>query len=369
MGLAIGFLGHGFMGTAHANALARLPMFFPDAPTTGRRVLVGRDEDRLVSAADRLGFAETSTDWRAALDRIDVLYNLAPNYLHAEPSIAALERDIHVLSEKPLAHSLDAARRMADAAAESDAIAGVGFNYRFVPALRLAADLVAAGELGEIRRVSARYLQDWLVDPTEPWSWRNNETLAGSGALGDLGSHTIDLARFLVGGATGEIDRVSGLLRTFVKERPVADATDTRPVTVDDAFSAQATFDNGPMGSFEASRVAAGHKNDLNLSIHGSEGSLSFSLERLNELRVMRQGDRGYERVLVTDSSDPYLDAWWPPGHVLGWEHTFVHESYEFLSAIAKNERFQPDFEDGLAVQRVLAAIEQSDQSSEWMAV
>jgi predicted dehydrogenase len=375
MALAVGFLGYGFMGTAHANALARLPMFFPHAPATERRVLIGRDETRLAAAADRLGFAATATDWHETLEDLDVLYNLAPNYLHAEPSIEALDRDVHVLTEKPLANTVEAAERMAEAARETDAVGGVGFNYRFLPAIQHARDLITAGELGEIRAFRGRYLQDWLVDPVEPWSWRNDAELAGSGALGDLGAHTLDLAHFLLGDVPGggAIERVSGHLRTFVHERPVAGDDDTsevleetRPVTVDDAFSAQLAFEGGAMGTVEASRVVPGHKNDHAIAVHGTRGSLSFALERLNELAVLRDGNRGYETVLVTDDSDPYVDAWWPPGHVLGWEHTFVHESDEFLAAVAGDGGFRPDFEDGLAVQRLLAAIERSDRTGAW---
>ena len=369
MTLDIGVLGYRFMGKAHANALARLPMFFPDAPELERHVLVGRDEDALEAAADRLGFAETATDWREVVDDVDVFYNLGPNHVHVEPSVAALEAGTPVFCEKPLAPTLEGAQRMAEAAREADVPAGAAFNYRFVPAIQHAKGLLEAGELGEIHHARGRYLQDWLVDPDEPWSWRNDAELAGSGALGDLGSHTVDLLRFLVGDCAGEPERVSGHLRTFVEERPVADGDETRPVTVDDAYSAQLEFAGGAMGTLEASRVATGHKNDLTIEIHGSAGSLRFSLERLNELEVLREGDRGYETILVTDEDDPYVDHWWPPGHVLGWEHTFVHENYEFLSAVSSGTEFEPSFEDGLAAQRVLEAIAESDARGEWMDV
>ena len=364
MTLRVGILGYGFMGDAHASALARLPMFFPEAPDVERRVLVGRDQAAAAEAADRLGFDETTDDWEAAIQEVDVLYNLGPNHVHAEPSITALERDVHVLCEKPLATDLATAERMADAAADSDAVAAVGFNYRYVPALQYARRLLAEGTLGEVRAFRGRYLQDWLVDPDEPWSWRLDEDLAGSGALGDLGAHTVDLARFLV----GDVDRVAGQTRTFVPERPAPDEDGTTPVTVDDAFSAQLAFADGAMGTIEASRVAAGHENDHTVAVHGTRGSLRFSLERLNELEVYREGNRGYERVLVTESSDPYVDHWWPPGHVLGWEHTFVHQSYEFLTAAASGGEYVPNFADGLAVQRVLDTIGRGDET-DWTAV
>jgi predicted dehydrogenase len=400
MPLDVAFLGYRFMGRAHANALARLPMFFPEAPATTREVLVGRDEAALREAADRLGFDRIATDWRAVVDEVDVLVNLGPNFLHEEPSIAALDAGVHVLCEKPLAPTVEAAERMAAAAAESDAVAATGFNYRYVPAIRYARGLIESGELGDIRQFRGRYLQDWLVDPDEPWSWRLDEELAGSGALGDLGAHTVDLARFLV----GDVARASGHLRTFVDERPVEEddgdgegAADgpgdahggtqgTRTVTVDDAFAAVIAFEGGAMGTVEASRVAPGHENDQVIEVHGTDGSLRFSLERLNELEVLRPGSRGYETVLVTEASDPYVEAWWPPGHVLGWEHTFVHEHYEFLTAVegaasgsggppereddgTDGRRYRPDFQDGLAVQRVLDAVQRSDERGEQVGV
>ncbi|GAB3671691.1 Gfo/Idh/MocA family protein [Halopiger thermotolerans] len=371
MTLQVGVLGYRFMGKAHANAMARLPMFFPDAPDVERSVLVGRDEEALSEAADRLGFDSIATDWEDVVDEVDVFYNLGPNHVHAEPSIAALEAGTPVFCEKPLAPTLEEAERMAEAArdAGNDVPAGCAFNYRFVPAIQYAKRLLEDGELGEIRHVRGRYLQDWLVDPEAPWSWRNDEEMAGSGALGDLGAHTVDLLRFLVGDddLAGDIERLSGHLQTFVDERPVEGEDETRPVTVDDAYSAQLEFENGAMGTLEATRYATGHKNDHTIEIHGSKGSLKFSLERLNELELLREGDRGYETILVTDEDDPYVDHWWPPGHVIGWEHTFVHENYEFLSAVDEGSEFHPSFEDGLAAQRVLAAVEDSDERGEWV--
>jgi predicted dehydrogenase len=376
MALTAGFLGYRFMGRAHANALARLPMFFPDAPAVERDVLIGRDEEALSAAADRLGFDRYVTDWTEVVGEVDVLYNLGPNDLHPEPSIAALDAGTHVFCEKPLAHTLDAAERMAAAAAESDATSGVAFNYRFVPAIQYAKRLIDDGFLGEVHHVRARYLQDWLVDPEAPWSWRNSAEVAGAGALGDLGAHSVDLAQFLIG---ADVTSVSGHLETFVEERPVSDEaggagdgtdgedTETRPVTVDDAYTAQAEFEGGAMGVFEASRFATGHKNANTIEINGSDGSIRFDLERLNELEVHGADDRGFETVLVTDEDDPYVDRWWPPGHVVGWEHTFVHENYEFLSAAAAGEAHAPDFETGLAVQRVLDAIQRSHERREWI--
>jgi predicted dehydrogenase len=362
--LDVGFLGYRFMGKAHANALERLSMFFPDAPETNRDVLIGRDEAALSEAKETLGFDRISTDWEAVVDEVDVLYNLGPNFLHREPSIAALEADTHVFCEKPIARAASEAQTMVEADAESDAITGMAFNYRFVPAIQYAKRLIDSGELGEIRHFRGRYLQDWLVDPEVEWSWRLDEESAGSGVLGDLGAHTVDLARFLV----GDIDRVSGHLRTFVDERPAGDGG-TKPVTVDDAYSASVEFDSGAIGTLEGSRFATGHKNDHSIEIDGSNGSLRFSLERLNELELLREGSRGYETVLVTDPDDPYVDHWWPPGHVIGWEHTFVHENYEFLTAVVEDRPYAPSFLDGYAAQRVLDAIEASHETGERMDV
>ncbi|AQL44910.1 oxidoreductase (plasmid) [Halorientalis sp. IM1011] len=363
MTLRIGFLGYRFMGRAHANALARLPMFFPDTPETERRILIGRDEAALDDAADRLGFTETATGWRDAIDDVDVFYNLAPNFLHAEPAIEALDAGVHVLCEKPLADSLDDAERMATAARESDATAAVAFNYRFLPAVARAKRLVEAGKLGEIRAFRGRYLQDWLVDPTAPWSWRLDADLAGSGALGDLGAHTLDLARYFV----GDVTRVSGHTRTFVDERPDPEGDGTQSVTVDDATTAQLAFENGATGTVEVSRVAPGRKNDHRIELDGTEGALRWSLERPNELLVRWPDSRGFERELVTEADDPYADHWWPPGHVLGWEHAVVHENYEFLRAIAADDPYDPDFEAGLAVQRLLDAVQRAAADGGWV--
>jgi predicted dehydrogenase len=366
MALKAGFIGYQFMGEAHANALARLKMFFPEAPEVEREVIVGRNESALETAADRFGFRRTETDWEAALDGIDVLYNLTPNHMHAEPSIAALERDIHVLCEKPLATNLETAQVMAEAAEASDGIAGCGFNYRFVPALRHAKNLIDDGEIGEITHFRARYLQDWLVDPDAPWTWHNSDELAGSGPLGDLGSHSIDLAHYLV----GDIDAVSGQLKTFVDERTPVDSDEPRPVTVDDAFTAEVAFENGAIGTFEASRFATGHKNDQTIEIHGTKGSIRFELERLNELQVLREGNRGYETIMITDDEDPYIKHWFQlAGLVLGWEHSVVHENFEFLTTIEDGTDFHPDFQDGLAVQRVMNAVKRSDEDREWISL
>lgn len=363
MTLDVAFLGYGFMGKAHANALARLPMFFPDAPATNRDVLIGRNEAAATEAAERLGFDRVATDWRDVVEDVDVFYNLGPNQIHAEPTISALEADVHVMCEKPLAPDLETAREMRDVARESDAIAGTAFNYRFIPAVQLAKRLVDGGELGEIYRFKGRYLQDWLADSNAPWNWRCDEEIAGFGVVGDVGSHTLDLARWIV----GDIDRVSGSLTTHISERPAPDGEGTRLVTTDDEYSALIEFANGADGVVEGSRVATGRKADNSIEIYGSKGALEFSLRRLNELRFKGADDREYEELLVTEPEDPYMDAWWPAGHIIGWEHAIVHEHYEFLKAIDGDSRYRPDFDDGFAVEQVVEAVQESDDRGEWV--
>jgi predicted dehydrogenase len=363
--LDVGFLGYKFMGKAHANALDRLPMFFPDAPEVNLAVLVGRDEEAVGDAASRFGFDRTTTDWEDAIDEVDVFYNLGPTHVHPEPTVAALDAGVHVMCEKPLATDLQTASGMRDAARGSDAVAGIGFNYRYVPALQLAKRLIDRGEFGDIYRVRGRCLQDWLCDPDDPWNWRTDEERSGNGVLGDVGSHTFDLARWLV----GDVDRVVGQLTTQITERPLPDGDGSRAVTTDDEYSAVAEFNSGAVGVFEGSRIATGRKADNSIEIYGSEGGFKFSLRRLNELQLLRPESRGFEPVLVTDPEDPYAEAWWPPGHTIGWEHTFVHENYEFLTSVADGTRYRPNFEDGFAVQRIVEAVETSHETGRWTTV
>jgi predicted dehydrogenase len=302
-----------------------------------------------------------------------------PGGLHAEVSIAALEAGKHVLCEKPLANTEAEARAMA-AAADRAAARGIrsmiGFNYRRVPAIVLARRLVADGRLGQIHHVRATYLQDWLVDPAFPLTWRLQREQAGSGALGDLGSHIVDLAQYL----TGElITGVSASTATFVGQRPLpgsgdTGSGDTGPVTVDDAALFTARLASGGLASFEATRFATGRKNQLRIELNGDQGSLAFDLERLNELLFFDRADdtaeAGFRRILVTEPGHPYLSAWWPPGHVLGWEHTFTHQVRDLVTAIADGTDPVPSFQDGLQVQRVLAAVEQSaERESSWTPV
>jgi predicted dehydrogenase len=351
--IGIGMIGYGFMGRAHVNAYRTLSYILHPPPALPELVAVaGRDEEAVREAAARYGFIRHYTDWERLVEdpAVDLLDNGGPNHLHAAPSIAAAEAGKHVICEKPMARDAAEAKRMLEAARRSGVKHMVAFNYRFVPAVRLAYELIRGGQLGEIRHFRALYLQDWLVDPAAPHSWRLDRKSAGSGALGDLGAHVIDLARFLV----GEPRWVSAASRTFVGERPLAEGSGRRPVDVDDAFAAVLEFEGGCIGTVEASRLATGRKNHLQFEVNGSAGSLSFDLERLNELRVYwagaAPGATGWTEMLVTEPEHPFISNWWPPGHVLGWEHSFVHEMAHLLDAIANDRPVAPlgaTFEDG----------------------
>jgi predicted dehydrogenase len=340
--------------------------FFDPPLTPVLAALAGRSADRTASAARRLGWAAVETDWKDLIRRDDVqLVDICtPGDSHAEIAVAALEAGKHVLCEKPLANTVGEAEAMV-AAAERARARGirsmVGFNYRRVPALTLARRLVAEGRLGTLRHVRAQYLQDWLTDPAAPLVWRLEKDRAGSGALGDIGAHIIDAAQFVTGQT---LTGVSALTETFVRERPLAAGDGTGEVTVDDAALFIGRTSGGAMASFEATRFAAGRKNALRLEINGSDGSLAFDLESLNELwfhdHTEPAATSGFRRILVTEPEHPYAGAWWPPGHLLGYEHTFTHQLADLLTAIAEGTDPSPSFADGLQVQRVLAAIEAS---------
>ncbi|GLX01770.1 Gfo/Idh/MocA family oxidoreductase [Microtetraspora sp. NBRC 16547] len=379
--IGVGMVGYAFMGRVHSQAWRNVTAFFdlPVAPSMA--VLSGRSEDRARAAAAELGWAAVETDWRELVRRDDVqLVDICtPGDTHAEIAIAALEAGKHVLCEKPLANTVAEAEAMAAAASKAAARgvrSMVAFNYRRVPAVALARRLVAEGRLGEIRHVRAQYLQDWIVDPEFPLVWRLRKEKAGSGALGDIGAHIVDTAQFVTGQA---LTGVSALTETFIKERPLAEGasglaggsrTDGRgQVTVDDAALFIGRFDGGALGSFEATRFATGRKNALRLEVNGSLGSLAFDFEAMNELwfHDETEADAGFRRILVTEPGHPYMEAWWPPGHGLGYEHTFTHEVRDFLAAVAAGTDPSPSFEDGLRVQRVLAAVEESAaNASRW---
>lgn len=378
-------IGAGFMGAAHSQGWRVAPRFFdlPLAPEMS--VLVGRDAARTRAAAETWGWAEDSTDWREVLERddIDVVDIVTPGDSHAEIALAALAAGKHVLCEKPLANTVEEARRMADAAAsaaERGIRSMVGFTYRRLPATTFARDLIAAGRLGEIRQVRAEYLQDWLSDAEAPLTWRLQKDRAGSGALGDIGAHAVDIAEFMTG---LRVTRVAGLLETLVAERPVlasasglsgSAGTERGAVTVDDLALFTGRLDNGALASFEASRFRLGRKNALRVEISGSLGALTFDLESPNELQfydaTLPATEQGFRRILVTEPDHPYVGAWWPTGHMLGYEHGFSHQAKDFVEALAAGTDPRPSFADGLHVQEVLDAVARSsDADGAWTGV
>ena len=356
----VAVIGYAFMGKAHSHAWRNVAALRPGAPGVRQQVLVGRDADAVALAAAQYGWAESATDWKAVLERddIDIVDVCVPGHLHAEVAIAALEAGKHVIAEKPLANTLAEAEKMvatARAARERGVHAMVGFNYRRVPALALAQQYVATGRIGDVRQVRIAYLQDWLADEAAPMTWRLRRELAGSGALGDLASHAVDQVRFLLG---HEVTEVNALTHTFVPQR--TGASGPEEVTVDDAAWSTMRTSGGAVVSLEVTRMATARKNALGIEVYGTAGALRFDLESLNHLDVCLDGSDTFSRQLVTEPGDPYIDGWWPPGHVLGWDATFTNQAADFLAALAAGREPTPSFEDGLAVQRVLAAIEAS---------
>ncbi|GAA2913375.1 Gfo/Idh/MocA family oxidoreductase [Streptomyces erythrogriseus] len=378
--LRIGMVGYAFMGAAHSQGWRTVGRVFDLPLRPEMAVICGRDADAVRAAADRHGWAEAETDWRALVERddIDLVDICTPGDSHAEIALAALAAGKHVLCEKPLANTVAEAEAMARAAQEArdrGQAAMVGFNYRRVPATALARRMVEEGRIGTLRHLRVVYLQDWLVDPQFPLTWRLRREQAGSGSLGDLGAHIVDLAQHLAG---ERLAGVSALTETFVRERPLptapssglaaVSAAGTGQVTVDDAALFTGRFASGALASFEATRYATGRKNALRIELNGERGSLAFDLERLNELEyhdgTADATHGGFRRILVTEPDHPYLDAWWPPGHGLGYEHTFAHQARDLVHAIAEGRGPEPSFADGLQVQRVLAAVEESAEKN-----
>jgi predicted dehydrogenase len=382
--IGVGMIGYAFMGAAHSQAWRTAPRFFDLPFFPAMNVVAGRDLTRVTAAAERLGWAAVETDWRqlVARDDVEIVDICTPGDTHAEIAIAALEAGKHVLCEKPLANTVAEAEAMtsaAEAAAARGVRSMVGFTYRRVPAIALARQLVAEGRIGRIFHVRAQYLQDWIVDPEAPLSWRLQKDKAGSGALGDIGAHIIDLTQYITG---DRIASLSALLETFVTERPLpaehsglsGTASDERgTVDVDDAAVFIARFAGGAVGSFEATRFAHGRKNAIRIEINGSAGSLAFDFEDMNLLHLYDGSEpsetAGFRRILVTEPTHPYAGAWWPPGHLIGYEHGFTHQVVDFVTAIADGTEPSPSFADGLQVQRVLAAVESSAASGTWQEI
>jgi len=353
--LGIGMLGYAFMGKAHTNAFKKLPyMMYPPVAIPRLVAISGRNKEGVTEAARRYGYQNAYTDWRKMLenDQVDVFDNGGPNNAHAEPCIAAAAAGKHVFCEKPLARTAEEARSMLDAVEKAGVKHMVAFNYRFVPAVVQARKLIESGALGRIYHWRAVYLQEWGMDPKMPTTWRFNKAVAGSGALGDLGAHIIDLARFLV----GEPKKVAGMTQNWLSERPSGDDPNKMvPSDVDDAFVALVEFENGALGTLEASRFCQGRKNHEVFEINGERGSIRFNLERLNELEAFYRDDdpketKGFHNVLVSEAYHPYWGNWWPHGHMIGWEHSFVHEFHHFFDAVVKDKAVAPygaTFEDG----------------------
>ena len=386
--LRVAMIGYGFMGAAHSQGWRTAPRVFDLPAEPEMAVVVGRNAEAVAAAAQKWGWAESATDWRevVARDDIDVVDIVTPGDTHAEIAIAALEAGKHVLCEKPLATTVAEAEAMAEAAGKAAALgirAMVGFTYRRVPAVTFLRDLIAEGAVGTVNQVRASYRQDWLVDPEMPLAWRLQKEHAGSGALGDIGAHAIDLAQFVTG---QNIDKVSGVIDTIVKERPLLDNSASGSglsgtagagrgkVTVDDIAIFTGRFESGALASFEASRFATGRKNALQIEVSGDKGALAFDLEDLNSVqfydRTAPADRQGFRKILVTEAEHPYVSAWWPAGHMLGYEHGFSHQVKDLVEAISNGTDPHPTFADGLRVQRVLDAVERSSENdSAWTRV
>ncbi len=378
--LNVCLIGYKFMGKAHSQAWRTMGRFFdPDAQPV-MKVVCGRDAEAIATFAERWGWEDSSADWQATVrrDDVDVVDIAAPGGVHCEIAIAAAAAGKHVFCEKPMTFTVADSKKMLAAVRKAGVKHMVNFNYRRCPAVALAKQMIEAGEIGEVRHVRCTYLQDWLVDPEFPMNWRLQKDAAGSGAHGDLGSHSIDLARFLA----GEIAEVVGMTKTFITERPAEGTSDgltavagegTEEVTVDDCSMFLAKFANGATGTFEATRLAPGRKNHNRFEINGSKGSLVWCFEDLNMLEFYSTSDpstqQGFRRIMATEGEHPYAGNWWPPGHMLGYEHSFSHAAYDLTQAIANDQPCAPDFHDGAQCVAVLEAVDHSQASKSWASV
>ncbi|MCL2513779.1 MAG: Gfo/Idh/MocA family oxidoreductase [Oscillospiraceae bacterium] len=379
--LNIGLVGYKFMGRAHSSAYMRIPMFFDPGADIRLKSICGRNAQWLADVQKKFGFEGYDTNWKELVKRpdIDIIDITTPSNFHKEIAVAAAENGKHVFCEKPLALNVKDAEEMLAAAKKAGVKHQIGFNYRFAPAIQLAKKLIDDGRLGKIFHYRALYLQDWIIDPAFPLVWRLDKKVCGSGSLGDLGAHIIDLGRYLV----GEYDSVVGMEKTFVKQRPLVErmeglsgsANADAPlgnVEVDDATVAMFDFKNGAIGTIEATRFSAGHDNDMVFEINGEKGSIRYRFERMNELefydRENNNGEtKGFINIAASQGCHNYAANWWPAGHVLGYDHTFVHELYEFIKAAANDAPTSPDFEDGVACSRVIEAIEESIKERCWI--
>lgn len=371
--LTVGMVGYNFMGRAHSNAWRQAPRFF-DLPAEIRlKTLCGRNADAVAKAARDLGWEEAVTDWRELVDdpEIDIVDVVTPNDTHRDICIAAARAGKAILCEKPLGLNVAECEEMLGAARKARVVHMVCHNYRRIPAIALAKQMIERGELGDrIYHYRARYAQDWIADPEFPLVWRLQSKIAGSGAHGDISAHIIDLGRYLL----GEFRELCATMETFVKQRPLErGSAKTGKVTVDDAVTTIGRFKNGALANLEATRFAVGRKNSITLEINGSAGSLAFDFEDMNRLRFYSARDpedrRGFRDILVTEACHPFIENWWPPGHIIGYEHTFVHTVADFVHAVVAGKTVQPTFEDGLRNQRVLDAISTSARTKRWVKI
>lgn len=383
--LRVGMIGYRFMGKAHSNAWRQAPHFFPLKAKLELHTICGRDSKGVEAARDQLGWVNASTDWEAVINNpaIDIVDINTPNDSHAEIAIAAARAGKAILCEKPLGLNVKQCEEMVAAVKKARVVNMVCHNYRRIPAIAQAKKMIDAGLLGDLFHYHARYAQDWIVDPNFPLVWRLQKGVSGSGTHGDINAHIIDIARYLV----GEFSEVSGLMNTFIKERPIEDsaakadglggkgAKKMGKVTVDDTALFIGRFKNGAIANLEATRFALGRKNHIEVEINGSKGSLHFDFEDMNRLKFFNNEDpaglQGFRDILVTEpgGKHPYVGNWWPPGHIIGYEHTFVHTIADFVNAVADGKSVQPTFEDGLQNEKVLEAVEHSAKTRQWVKV
>jgi predicted dehydrogenase len=380
--LRVGMIGYGFMGKAHSNAWRQAPYFFPLKARIELHTICGRTPAKVQAARSQFGWQFAATDWREVVESplIEIVDIATPNDSHAEIALAAARAGKHVLCEKPLALNVKQAEAMLAAVEKAKVVHMVCHNYRRVPAIAQAKKMIAEGTLGHIYHFHARYAQDGLVDPEAPMKWKLQKEIAGSGALGDINVHIIDLARYLV----GEFKEVCGMMETFIKERPLppepgasltpgAKSLKRAKVDVDDTVLMIGRFENGALANLEATRYAAGRRNQISFEINGSKGSLYFDFEDMNRLQFFETSNppdrQGFRDILVLQSNGvhPYVGHWWRGGHGIGYEHTFVHAMADFVNACIDHKPLQPNFEDGLKNQRVLAAVEESAQTRKWV--
>lgn len=380
--LNIGLVGYKFMGKAHSNGFTQLPIFFDAGVNVVKKAICGRDKEGVASAMNKFGWESYETDYKKLISRndIDAIDVTTPSNYHKQIVLDAIANGKHVFCEKPLALNLSDARQMYEAAKKANVKHQIGFNYRFAPAIKLAKKLIDEGKIGKVYHFRGKYLQDWILDPEFPMVWRLDKSICGSGTLGDLGAHVVDIANFLV----GDIKEVTGMSKTFIKKRPIVEemsglsgkAKKGAPmgdVTVDDAAIFCANFECGALGVFESSRFAAGHKNDMSFEINGDKGSIKFEFERMNELKYCNYEEdaetQGFKLIQASDECHSYAGNFWPVGHVLGYGNTFVAELYEFAKAIAQDTVASPGFDDGVKVAQILDAVDLSVQRKAWVDV